>query len=89
MATETYTNYKAVVSDSVRSHTASLMQEWIDDGRPDGRIDNLVKSLVLNAYTSGAEEVTRLRRDLGFVHGDLRRVYALLREHGINALAEP
>lgn len=52
---QTFTNYEDRVSDQVRSHTASLMQDWIDDGRPDDRIDNLVKSLVLNAYVSGRE----------------------------------
>jgi len=53
MAGQTYTQYEARVSDPVRSHTASLMQEWIDDGRDDDRINDIVKSAVLNAYVSG------------------------------------
>lgn len=56
METHYATNYETVVSDPVRSHTASLMQSWIDDGRPDDRIDDLVKSLVLNAYASGRKD---------------------------------
>lgn len=65
MAAElTYTQYEDRVPDGIRTHTASLMQEWTDDGRDDERINRLVKSLVLNAYASGREEVLTVADNL-------------------------
>lgn len=64
---EGFTNYEAIVPKTLRSHVASLMQEWTNDGRSDNRIDNLAKSLVLAAYAWEHDPSASYERIEGYV----------------------
>lgn len=50
------TQYEDRVPQGVRFHVESMMNVWMDEGRRDDKIENLVKSLVLHAYASGRND---------------------------------